>query len=81
MLGNDGRWLCHRCHVGPHEPPSLVAFAAALICLAGVFFILFQSMTKWAADSHYALAGKGLALLFALVGAGILLLVLYVFLQ
>ncbi|MCI0143176.1 hypothetical protein KNN17_16545 [Arthrobacter bambusae] len=64
-------------HMGP---PSLLTFSGALVCFAGVFFIFFRSLPKWV-DDGAGLAGKGLALLFALLGATFLLIVLSVFLR
>jgi hypothetical protein len=46
---------------------------AAIACLAGVFVVLYQSVGKLGRDPKYSLAGKGLALLFALAAASLLL--------
>lgn len=55
------------------SPAALAATAAAIACLAGVFVVLYRSMGKLGRHPAYSLAGKGLALLFALTAASILL--------
>lgn len=60
-------------HTGPAE---FTALGGAIACLAGIFFILYQSMHRMSLGKHYMLEGKRLALVFVLVGAGVLLLVL-----
>jgi hypothetical protein len=55
------------------SPAALAAMTAAIGCLAGVFVVLYQSAGKWVRDPKYSLAGKGLALLFALAAASLLL--------
>ena len=55
------------------SPAALTAMIAAIACLAGDFVVLYQSMGKLARDPKYSLAGKGLALLFALAAVSILL--------
>ena len=57
-------------HMGPAE---LMALGGAIACLAGIFFILYQSMHRMSLGKHYILEGKRLALVFALAGAGVLL--------
>jgi multisubunit Na+/H+ antiporter MnhB subunit len=58
---------------GHLSPGALATFTAALACLAGVFVVLYQSAGKWARDPRYSLRGKGLALLFALLIASLLM--------
>ena len=67
--------------VGHMRPLSLVTLAGAMACLAGILFVLFSSWKKWAHDTSYSLSGKGLGLIFALVGVSLLFVVLTVVLQ
>jgi hypothetical protein len=55
------------------SPAALAAITAAIACIAGVFVVLYQSAGKWARDPEYSLRGKGLALLFALSVASLLM--------
>ena len=60
-------------HSGPAE---LMALGGAIACLAGIFFILYQSMHRMILGKHYMLEGKRLALVFMLAGASVLLVLL-----
>ncbi|MET1156399.1 hypothetical protein, partial [Arthrobacter sp.] len=62
------------------SPAALAASTAAIACLAGVFVVLYRSMGRLGRDPAYSLAGKGLALLFALTAASILLIFLATYL-
>ena len=60
-------------HTGPAE---FMALAGAIACLAGVFVIYYQSIHRMSLGKHYMLEGRRLALVFVLIGAGLLLLIL-----
>lgn len=57
---------------GPTGPGD-IALGGAIACLAGIFFIFYRSMYRMSRGEHYMIEGKRLALLFVLIGVGILL--------
>lgn len=46
-------------HTGPTE---FMALGGAIACLAGIFFILYQSMHRMSLGKHYMLEGKRVAM-------------------
>ena len=66
---------------GRTNAASSAALAGAILCLAGVFFMLFQGVRKWGRDSADGLAGKELIFLFVFGAASLGLIVLTVILQ
>lgn len=51
--------------------PADIAVGGAIACLAGIFFIFYQSMHRMSLGKHYMLEGKRLALVFVLIGISI----------
>lgn len=61
---------------GHTGPAGVMALGGAIACLAGIFFIYYQSIHRMSLGKHYMLEGKRLALVFVLAGASLLLLIL-----
>lgn len=66
---------------GHMNAASIAALAGAILCLAGVLFILYQGARKWSRDSSGGFAGKELIFVFLLAAAAIGLAALTVLLQ
>lgn len=54
-----------------HTGPADIALGGAIACLAGIFFILYQSMHRFGLGQHHFVEGKRLTLLFVLIGVSI----------
>ncbi|WP_159735676.1 hypothetical protein [Arthrobacter sp. 9V] len=79
--GLMGAGLVSVITAGHMNAASLAALSLAILCLAGVFLMLFQGVRKWGRDSADGLAGKELTFLYVFAAASMGLIVLTIFLR